>query len=830
MNQVAETPGPNQKVASGQAIITQGKKCNTLMILHQGKVALRLGTSPSESVYLYSIDGPAILVPDSLATGKTVSCSVVAETETIISVYPANRDSLLKIISGKPNIGILLLRSLIKETTSAFNTIQEANRFLGILSKFEDSLALAYSRVYPEGVKPIDPVADLGFSDPVSERARKKIEVFNQNEGKIPVPMTIEFLKTDHSILTGSKNDFSINLDRDEFNYLKKFVSLPQQIIAAVCQADPGFLLMTATRLGNMNAGIYHELQSVCSAAREISGYILSGDGSWVEKFAVQVDLSAQGLVAASQDDVNCAAVFVFEAATAIQNEFQRRWDSEPPHVSVDSLGKFQSIEAPVHAVEEENTGPSGPLPVADPNIKIEKEEHTDLARKIYQWSELPSEKFADFKKLMIQLGKVENPLDADSGVRKLRRQINMMFWELYKACAQKHFRQPQALPDWMQTFFNFALLDETLLNPEQVNYIFQNGLNQGFTDYPVHTALDWMELIYNKKVPTSVNELGLTFFELVKQGSKNSNWKRESDLPPDVDSSAARLNYEISNFFEINAKLTSGSIMNHFTLLNRFSINANIERALVTKEKMGSELDHLLKVDFSAFHREVLYTNDKIGISREFVQKQVIPNIILIPSAGHVFQFWQDKDSREKSSPGRINCQIIATAELKDMLISAVGAFRWELCKTIMGPDWNNISASSLTADFTDYVQFFKKNRDLSPEAKEKLGQEFKRFRDDRSRFVNDYITWVKFESDGTQRLNKVIRKILARHVPFTKEIRDNLLKLPSFTDIIQKSINLRKRKAVELEPRFKKYRSNNNGLLPDELTDTYKFFNMEY
>jgi len=163
-------------------------------------------------------------------------------------------------------------------------------------------------------------------------------------------------------------------------------------------------------------------------------------------------------------------------------------------------------------------------------------------------------------------------------------------------------------------------------------------------------------------------------------------------------------------------------------------------------------------------------------------------------------------------------------------MLLHVVGAYRWELTKTILGPDYNNISTPSLTAEYIDYVQFFKKNRELSPEHKEKLSAEFKRFRDDRSRFVNDYVNWVKYESEGTQKFNKVIRKIMAKNIPFSKEIREKLLKLPNFTEIITKATNVKKRKANELIPRYKKYRTNNDGMLPKELEDTIKYYNLEY
>jgi hypothetical protein len=51
----------------------------------------------------------------------------------------------------------------------------------------------------------------------------------------------------------------------------------------------------------------------------------------------------------------------------------------------------------------------------------------------------------------------------------------------------------------------------------------------------------------------------------------------------------------------------------------------------------------------------------------------------------------------------------------------------------------------------------------------------------------------------------------------------------LPSYTDVVQKSINIRKKKANELTPRYTKY-ERENKTLPKELVETRKFYNMEY
>ena len=53
---------------------------------------------------------------------------------------------------------------------------------------------------------------------------------------------------------------------------------------------------------------------------------------------------------------------------------------------------------------------------------------------------------------------------------------------------------------------------------------------------------------------------------------------------------------------------------------------------------------------------------------------------------------------------------------------IKLMAHFRWEKCRTEMGAQWNNYRYPSLTSEYTDYLQFYKKNSDLSTEKKEKV------------------------------------------------------------------------------------------------------------
>ncbi|HMY68469.1 MAG TPA: Crp/Fnr family transcriptional regulator, partial [Leptospiraceae bacterium] len=215
--------------------------------------------------------------------------------------------------------------------------------------------------------------------------------------------------------------------------------------------------------------------------------------------------------------------------------------------------------------------------------------------------------------------------------------------------------------------------------------------------------------------------------------------------------------------------------------------------------------------------------------IRKEFVQRSIIPDFILVPSIGSKIMMWQDlsvlRGAGSKESPGRIIFPIFILGDLKTMMLEAIAAFRWELCKNILGPEWNNVGVPSITSEYMDYIQFFKKNKDLSIEIKEKIAAEFKRFRTDRDKFVNDYMLWIKYESEGIQRLNKVVRGIFYKHIPFQKDIRDKVSKLPAYADMHNRFTNIRNRQFREFEARYKKY-MDAQGRYPAVIQENLDFY----
>ena len=86
-------------------------------------------------------------------------------------------------------------------------------------------------------------------------------------------------------------------------------------------------------------------------------------------------------------------------------------------------------------------------------------------------------------------------------------------------------------------------------------------------------------------------------------------------------------------------------------------------------------------------------------------------------------------------------------------------------------------MSDRSLTSEYFDYIQFYRKNHDLSQDAKESIKTGLRKARGSfKEMFIRDYISYVLFESAGSPRLTKPARSILFTYCTFSKEIRDRL------------------------------------------------------
>jgi hypothetical protein len=124
------------------------------------------------------------------------------------------------------------------------------------------------------------------------------------------------------------------------------------------------------------------------------------------------------------------------------------------------------------------------------------------------------------------------------------------------------------------------------------------------------------------------------------------------------------------------------------------------------------------------------------------------------------------------------------------------------------------------------DYIQFYRKNRDLSDDAKDKIKLQIQKARNNsRETFLIDYEAWMKNESNGSMKLNKVAREMMATYCPFSKEIRERLGAQKPYEVAQERATRTALKKRQEWDIKIKSLQKVTNEV-PKEMTDTYSFY----
>ena len=816
-----QKPVQQSKIPAETVLFEAGQSAQMLCLIHQGEVGIVSKNSGSKS-RIYSLGANSTPGFASLILEEPYPFRIKANTECVISAFPV-RGNFQNLILGKLNVGMLAARSLMQEIIASHGMIKKNTELLGLAQKIADNFSIAYFRCNPNAFQDNQAAASGDAIDPVMSSARFLLAEFQQNGGVIPEPMTQAWLEQDHSGIFHKDYDYESDFDTDEFNFLRRLLSLSPDMQGNIFKSDINILHFMCKKLSRFlydTIGEIYQLQESVNLSLES---LCSGDYCYVEKFALLSDLLDSGFTSVPATEFVTVLGTLSRNIGNLLNSYQTLQGAPFKDInpSVNKVKSFLASRPEAQKAAEEKSAPVR----AGVDVQAAKKELAGSMGKIMNFSGISQEEakkcMADMKSLKV----LQNPLDSAPELRKLRRQIARTYWAAYEKSFLKYRESGGNVPLPVSLMLHYGFFDEEFLADEHIVSIYDlKDTSRAKSGFSIIRSIDWLGLVGDKKEPPSVDEMGLTYFEKLKHEHKDKGWKRESDVPEEFDNVQNRIKYEIQNFMETNVRLTSGSPATAFPILTKYQISIPLEKCFVTMGRLSEVVEKIMSLDYSAFHREVLINDEKAGILKEFVQVQVIPNFILVPSIGTKVMMWQDFSGRNKNSTGRIAVPVFATADLYTLALEAVGAFRWELIKTIMGPDWNNVSIPSITADYTDYVQFYKKNRELSPEIKEKLAGEFKRFRTDRDRFVNDYINWIKYESEGVLKLNKVARSIMYRHIPFAKEIRDKLATQPAYTDLHNRFTNIRNRKLKEIEVKYRKYGEEHN--MPDLLRKNLEFY----
>lgn len=370
-----------------------------------------------------------------------------------------------------------------------------------------------------------------------------------------------------------------------------------------------------------------------------------------------------------------------------------------------------------------------------------------------------------------------------DKETYALRKKITANFYDIYYRVFIKAMEDESSLTPILEMFLNFGFMDVSFIGEDRVQELYDLCAHLDVChSRHIYTIYEWLKQIYKGKKETSKNEYDANYPAFLAEQYKEKSITKE-EMAARLNNPQLRVEFEIKNMFTMINKLTYGRISTFCPILNGSDMINSIDKMLVTAEKLENAMNEVRMIDYSIFYREVPFSDKDHGIANDRIVKEVLPDIILMPNVGTNSMMWQETATTKTDTPGRFMFPIFTSVDLSDLMLLAMGRFRWEICRKIEGMRWNDLREKSLTAEYCNYLQFYKKNNELSPDAKEKVKTTMQNAKNNyREVFVKDYINWIKFEAHGSYRLNKVARDILVRYCPFNKSIRNELRNNPFY------------------------------------------------
>ena len=447
-----------------------------------------------------------------------------------------------------------------------------------------------------------------------------------------------------------------------------------------------------------------------------------------------------------------------------------------------------------------------------------------DSMNKILAVAEEDDEFVASFTKHLFTYKELADKSSNAPAVSQLRHKLTDDFLRLYTNLALKYV-SGKPINDTVKLFLMFGYIDEDLAgqkNTEELCKLLQADI----TDKNEHifTFIDWLKAIYDGEREPSRNEFDMDYTDFLRS-ERAAGRITAMEEKEKLEDAKAKVLYEIQNFFPQANKMTFGHISTYCPFFSSHNVIDLLTKGLLSTTKLVQERENIRRIDYQLFYKEVVYSNPAIGINSEFIHKEIMPDFILMPNYGARGIMWQEVEGKKRATPCRMVLPVFTPENLRTLFLRLCGEYRWEMCKRTQGSHWNDPSSNSLTGDYFDYLQFYRKNNDLSADAKEKVKVLLTKARNSiKEAFVLDYIIWVAYESEGSPRLNKIARNILFNHCPFPLETRQKLTANPIYLSVIQRHATKYEQLSHRMSNLFQKI-SNSGKDVPDELLQELTF-----
>lgn len=455
--------------------------------------------------------------------------------------------------------------------------------------------------------------------------------------------------------------------------------------------------------------------------------------------------------------------------------------------------------------------------------------DHIDVSGTLHTlctFAGFPEDKYFIYDAAINKFLEITDKDSKDDAVRKFRKEFNNLYFELYEEVFVNYAKATsRANLKLVELFLDFGFMDERLLTDSQIEFLCSIPELTPSSPCMVYRMKDWLLAVYEGKEVPSKNEFDMDYNDSIRERKKTEaiTTAKEKEL---LANNELKVRFEIQNLLKGNLRLVNGNVLTGFPMLHMDSFERELKNLLLTSEQINESVTNLLQIDYSIFYREILHSDPANKIPKANIQVEIFPNIILFPTAGVNGLMWQETAGKRSNSAGRFLLPALCAAKIEDLMIAMFARFRFELCKTLYGAAWNNIQVPSLTSEYCDYIQFYRKNKDLSSEKKEALKNQISRCRNNtREIFVYDYIIYIRYEAAGAIRLNKIARRILATYCPYSKDIRAKIVGQPIFAEAMNKFQRDKMKKIKEINNLIVNLQRG-GATITDELLVTKRFY----
>ena len=234
-----------------------------------------------------------------------------------------------------------------------------------------------------------------------------------------------------------------------------------------------------------------------------------------------------------------------------------------------------------------------------------------------------------------------------------------------------------------------------------------------------------------------------------------------KTDMSEAASIDASTIREEFNTVKQMN-KMCVGRQGNHFPILMKQYFRSNI-MDICTRENIINQLAAIEKYDPEVFLRTFKGQTTRI-----------VPNILILPCYGDQGVCWEPFSRVNRAtSRGRVAIPFFPK-DMKEAIMGAVANLRWQVAKEKAQHYWMEEGITGR------YYQWF---------------QEQKLKGDVRDSFIKDYMLWHVWETQGTQKLDKDVRGIFWRMMPFPQDVKEDLKNRGFvYNELYKKDVNISK------------------------------------